>query len=63
MLNPLNTNSFYLFLNAVLTDIILRNTGINVHLFLKIPFMLLSICLNSDHFGKTQILGNGSPNL
>ena len=50
MFNPLNTNFFYLFLNAVLIDTILRNTGINVHLFLKIPFMLLSTCLNSDYF-------------
>ena len=50
MFNPLNTNFFYLFLNAVLIDTILRNTGINVHLFLKIPFMLLSTCSNSDHF-------------
>ena len=50
MFNPLNTNFFYRFLNAVLIDTILRNTGINVHVFLKIPFMLLSTCLNSDYF-------------
>ena len=64
MFNPLNTNSFYLSFNAVFIDIILRNTGINVPLFLKI--MLLSTCLNSDHFQpltKTQIWGNGSPKL